>query len=984
MKRKRCLSFLLSAAMTAALAVSAPAEGNAAGLPGPRVWEQTEQNALFERYVDRLFLDDEEIDACKSAAEGQLTGVDWNVYEKLKEAIGEIAAGERSGTTISLSLEDVGITKTVWSAQDLGVPAIIEGNSVAADAVAALRRAVCPDFNRILNYLLTDCPYELYWFDKTSGALSSQPGMRAVTEDGVNWALEVTSGMSYSFAVAEEYQDAAAQNPEYTVLSSMAQTALRAASNAKAIVEKYASYSDYGKLEAYRKEICALTSYHNAAAGGQVSYGNPWQLIWVFDGDAATEVVCEGYAKAFQYLCDMSEFFSPDIRCCTVSGMMDGGTGAGGHMWNVVTMNDKKNYIVDITNCDEGTVGADDKLFMAGAQGSVADGYTVTIGNHRVSYRYFTGEGGEADMSELYGRALEISPSDFVFDYRASGKFESGIEWTLDHDGFLNIKGAGDMPEPKAETDYEAIPWYRWQSDIRKVVVEEGITSVANWAFFKIDKITEISLPEGLKKIGAASFALNGIQTLKLPETMETINMLAFFGCADLEQVTLPGHLKTIGVDAFIGCSSLKELTIPSGVTQIWAGAFQDCDSLEEVAFLGACPQFLTSEEETGSAFAGDTLTLYYPKEQESSWRKLAEEGFDDANVEFRALCAQEAHVWEEVIEQEPNCASEGESVICCSVCGRTKERKSIPAGAHQFSEWIAAAPAGCLTEGSRKRVCAVCQEEEAQIIPAAGHSWNTAYTTDRAATCQTEGQQSVHCGRCEAVKDVSPIPKSRHTLQPVQSGAESYYRCTVCGSAFSDAAGTTAYTGDGSKGGTDAGGVKVSNLAIKAISRKIAAGKKVTLTAEAFPDNAGQKDVVWETDQAGYATVNGDGVVTTKKAGAGKTVTVTATAADGSGVTASIKLKLMKDAVTGVQIKSAPRTLKAGKSIRLKAEAKTTGKNSNRTLQWTSSNVKYAVVDAKGKVKAQKAGIGKTVTLTAAAVDGSNKKAKVKIRIVR
>ena len=80
MKRKRCLSFLLSAAMTAALAVSAPAEGNAAGLPGPRVWEQTEQNALFERYVDRLFLDDEEIDACKSAAEGQLPGVDWTVY----------------------------------------------------------------------------------------------------------------------------------------------------------------------------------------------------------------------------------------------------------------------------------------------------------------------------------------------------------------------------------------------------------------------------------------------------------------------------------------------------------------------------------------------------------------------------------------------------------------------------------------------------------------------------------------------------------------------------------------------------------------------------------------------------------------------------------------------------------------------------------------------------------------------------------------
>jgi hypothetical protein len=59
---------------------------------------------------------------------------------------------------------------------------------------------------------------------------------------------------------------------------------------------------------------------------------------------------------------------------------MEGGTGAGGHMWNVVVMGDGKSYLVDITNSDVGTVGANGELFLAGGTGSVTAGYTVQIG----------------------------------------------------------------------------------------------------------------------------------------------------------------------------------------------------------------------------------------------------------------------------------------------------------------------------------------------------------------------------------------------------------------------------------------------------------------------------------------------------------------------------------------------------------------------------------------------------------------------------
>ena len=175
---------------------------------------------------------------------------------------------------------------------------------------------------------------------------------------------------------------------------------------------------------------------------------------------------------------------------------------------------------------------------------------------------------------------------------------------------------------------------------------------------------------------------------------------------------------------------------------------------------------------------------------------------------------------------------------------------------------------------------------------------------------------------------------------------------------------------------------VKIESLSISSGSSKIAPGKKVSLTLSILPKNASNKTVTWKTSNQKYASVNNRGVVTTKKAGKGKTVKITAETNDGSGKKAVYKIKIMKNAVTKVQIKKVGKTLKAGKSMTLKASVKADGKNANKTLEWTVSNKRYAVVNDKGKVTAKKAGKGKTVTVTAMSTDGTNRKAKVKIKI--
>ena len=87
-----------------------------------------------------------------------------------------------------------------------------------------------------------------------------------------------------------------------------------------------------------------------------------------------------------------------------------------------------------------------------------------------------------------------------------------------------------------------------------------------------------------------------------------------------------------------------------------------------------------------------------------------------------------------------------------------------------------------------------------------------------------------------------------------------------------------------------------------------------------------------------------------------------------------------MKGVVKKVAI-SGKKTVKAGKTLKLKAKVTAT-KKANKKLKWTSSNKKYATVSSAGKVKALKAGKGKKVKITAAATDGSGKKKTITIKI--
>ena len=360
-----------------------------------------EPDALFAEYVDKAFSRSPE--SVRGMGSSTISGEkEALVYSKLSEMIKAVADGERASTVFELSLSDLGILKNQYTAEDLGVAALVEGGDFSQAAIDAMYALTAYDMDLVLDQLLYRLPYDLYWFDKTTGIGWEDFGLSYGVDSSGQEYVFFTGSHKVSFAVASEYAQAGQQ---YMVDTSVGETVQEAAQTARNMVGEFSSYSDYEKLEAYKGRICDIVSYNDAAAeDDSTPYGNPWQLIWVFDGDYNTNVVCEGYSKAFQYLCQLSDFDSPFVQCISVSGQMSGGTGAGPHMWNVVKMDDNTNYLVDITNCDSGSVGYPDLLFLKGASGSVSGGYTVS----GVSYTY------DDAMYNLYSNSdLELSGTDY-------------------------------------------------------------------------------------------------------------------------------------------------------------------------------------------------------------------------------------------------------------------------------------------------------------------------------------------------------------------------------------------------------------------------------------------------------------------------------------------------------------------------------------------------------------------------------------------
>ncbi|MGI5873790.1 MAG: leucine-rich repeat protein [Bacillota bacterium] len=208
-----------------------------------------------------------------------------------------------------------------------------------------------------------------------------------------------------------------------------------------------------------------------------------------------------------------------------------------------------------------------------------------------------------------------------------SGNCGEDVTWSLDENGTLTISGTGYMETYSYSSD--GSPWKSYKSLIKKVKIENGVKSIAAYAFYGCTGLTSITIPDSVTQIGFVAFSgcssltsvtipdsvtsiesgafefCTGLTSITIPDSVTSIRSFAFDGCSSLTSVTIPASVTSIGDRAFRGCSSLTSVTIPDSVTSIEDGVFGGCSSLTSVTI----PDSVTSIED--GVFGGcSSLTL--------------------------------------------------------------------------------------------------------------------------------------------------------------------------------------------------------------------------------------------------------------------------------------------------------------------------------------------------------------------------------------
>ena len=174
--------------------------------------------------------------------------------------------------------------------------------------------------------------------------------------------------------------------------------------------------------------------------------------------------------------------------------------------------------------------------------------------------------------------AVEEAPALLAGDAVSSGSCGDNVTWTLEN-GVLTLSGTGPMTN---YSRYADVPWADFRGKIKSVVIEDGVTTIGDIAFYAC-YFTSIDIPEGVIYIGSSAFSRSSLKEIVIPEGVTAIGGSAFEVCGDLTSVTMPSSVTSIGAYAFSRCAALTSIDIPEGVTSISEGVFNGCSGLASI-----------------------------------------------------------------------------------------------------------------------------------------------------------------------------------------------------------------------------------------------------------------------------------------------------------------------------------------------------------------------------------------------------------------
>ena len=270
-------------------------------------------------------------------------------------------------------------------------------------------------------------------------------------------------------------------------------------------------------------------------------------------------------------------------------------------------------------------------------------------------------------MKKLFTLIVAICATTLAWAKDASGSCGENVTYSfVSSTGTLTISGTGDMYSYSDESDR---PWHNYRSSIKKVVINNGVTSIGSGAFSYCSGLTSVTIPNSVTSIGSGAFSyctgltsinvaednLNyasidgvlyskdkktlikcpegktgsitipnsvtsigkeafslctGLTSVTIPNSVMSIGNFAFSGCSGLTSVTIPNSVTSIEKYAFSGCTGLTSVTIPNSVASIGSSAFYGCDGLTSMTVEATNPPYYSS---TNGIVSNYNIPLYVP-----------------------------------------------------------------------------------------------------------------------------------------------------------------------------------------------------------------------------------------------------------------------------------------------------------------------------------------------------------------------------------
>ncbi len=398
-----------------------------------------------------------------------------------------------------------------------------------------------------------------------------------------------------------------------------------------------------------------------------------------------------------------------------------------------------------------------------------------------------------------------------------SGTCGANVTWTLDDGGTLTVSGTGDM---RTFYDSSKTPWSSHRNEIKKVVIEEGVTSIGDRAFSYCDNLTEVVISDSVTIIGQVAFSYNeSLRCVTIGKGVTSIGTSAFKGCTSLNEVYITDASAWLNIEFCCFYSNpmnlakwlhivdedgqnVTQIVLDNSVTAIPDFAFRYCYGLKRIII----PESVTSIGKYPFPWLGYTHILYTGSEE--MWNRISKTSSDlpeNEKIQFQYVSGTNYHIYDDEKDNDCNVCYQLRLTACVGnpLSIEITTEKDYPFTATgEGAEFVQMVYTGQSSSGDKKGYdltfrkagtfeLVLVQETTGATVSFTAeitdHAWK--YYDTIGASCKEGGYDRYICDHCqkEEKRNSTPLADHKWNAGQVTKGATckeegvKTYTCVVC-----------------------------------------------------------------------------------------------------------------------------------------------------------------------------------------------------------